>query len=102
MWRRVVVGVLLVVASACTDAPAEDATGEEIYRQSCASCHARDLSGGIGPALGAGSATVDLSDAFIAQTIAQGRGSRMPAFSRTLSTEQIDRVVGYIREQQGG
>lgn len=102
MWRRVVVGVLLVVVSACTDAPAEDATGDEIFGQLCASCHARDLSGGIGPALGAGSEAVDLSDAFITDTIAQGRGSRMPAFSRTLSPEQIDRVVGYIREQQNG
>lgn len=102
MWRRVVVGVLLMVLSACSDAPADDATGEQIFRQLCASCHARDLSGGIGPALGPGSEAVDLSDEFIADTIRQGRGSRMPAFSRTLSSEQIDRVVLYLREQQGG
>jgi mono/diheme cytochrome c family protein len=100
--RRVLVWCLLVATAACSGAPAEDATGSEIFAQVCASCHSRDLSGGIGPPLGSGSPAVDLSDELLAATIRQGKGSRMPAFSRTLSDAQIDRLVGYIREQQAG
>lgn len=100
--RRVSVLSLVVALAACSSAPAQDAGGEEIYRQLCASCHARDLSGGIGPALGAGSHAATLDDDVLAATIASGRGSRMPAFGRTLSSDQIDRVVGYLRERQAG
>lgn len=102
MWRRLLTLGLVVVLAACSGAPAEDATGEEIYSQSCASCHSRDLSGGIGPALGPGSGAADLSDDVITQIISQGRGSRMPSFSRTLSEDQISRVVAFLRERQSG
>ncbi|HSJ28552.1 MAG TPA: cytochrome c [Acidimicrobiia bacterium] len=98
--RRALVWCLLVFLAACSGAPAEDATGREIFGQLCASCHDRDLSGGIGPPLGAGSPAVDLSDDLLSATIRQGKGSRMPAFSRTLSDAQIDRLIGFIREQQ--
>lgn len=86
--------------AACSGAPAPDAGGEEIYRQLCASCHSRDLSGGVGPALGPGSEASLLDDGMLASTIAQGRGSRMPAFGETLDDSQITRVVAYLREQQ--
>lgn len=101
MWRRLVL-VGVVALAACSGAPAEDATGGDIYLQLCASCHARDLSGGVGPALGPGSGAVDLSDEVIAHTISRGKGSGMPAFSRTLSDAQIDRVVAFVREHQSG
>jgi mono/diheme cytochrome c family protein len=93
---------LVVVLAACSGAPAPDATGEEIFSQSCASCHSRDLSGGIGPALGAGSPSVELSDDVIIQVISHGRGSRMPAFSRTLSEDQIRSVLDFLRQRQTG
>ncbi|MEX2653955.1 MAG: cytochrome c [Acidimicrobiia bacterium] len=102
MWRRFVLLGVVVVLAACSAAPAENATGADIYAQLCASCHARDLSGGVGPGLGPGSGAVELSDDVIAQTIGRGKGSRMPAFSRTLSDAQIERVVAFIREQQSG
>ena len=98
--RRTGLLVLAVALAACSGAPAPDAGGEEIYRQLCASCHSRDLSGGVGPALGAGSEAALLDDQVLASTIAQGRGSRMPAFSQTLDDAQITRVVAYLREQQ--
>ncbi|MEX1003913.1 MAG: cytochrome c [Acidimicrobiia bacterium] len=102
MWRRLLVLGLVVVLAACSGAPAEDATGEEIFSQSCASCHSRDLSGGIGPALGPGSGAAELGDDVMTQIISQGRGSRMPAFSRTLSEDQIRRVVEFLRQRQSG
>ncbi len=98
--RRRLVSWLLVVLTACSGVPAEDATGAEIYRQMCASCHRADLSGRSGPALGPGSPAVDLPDEFLAGVIRHGRGSGMPAFSRTLSDDQIDRVVAFLRERQ--
>lgn len=100
VWRRLFLLGVVVVLAACSEAPAVDATGADIYVQLCVSCHARDLSGGIGPALGPGSGAVELSDDVIAQTIRRGKGSGMPAFSRTLSDAQIERVVAFIREEQ--
>ena len=76
-----------------------DATGEEIYGALCTRCHGNDLSGGVGPALGAGSELVDRPDAYVIQTITVGLG-RMPAFRNTLSEEQIVSVAEYLREQQ--
>lgn len=91
--------VVAVVAGACTGAPDEGATGEEIFMQLCARCHSADLSGGIGPALGPGSDAAGRPDEFLRLTITRGRG-RMPAFGTTLSDEQVDAVIGYLRERQ--
>lgn len=100
MRRTAVVLLLAVALASCSGAPAPDAGGEEIYRQLCASCHARDLSGGVGPALGPGSEASGLDDEILTATISRGRGSRMPAFGQTLDDAQIARVVAYLREQQ--
>jgi mono/diheme cytochrome c family protein len=100
--RRPLLLLLVALLGACTSPPPENATGAEIYGQLCASCHASDLSGNVGPALGPGSHAVELSDEVIAATIRRGRGSRMPAFSRTLSDAQIDRLVVFIRGSQSG
>ncbi len=79
----------------------EDAAGPEIYRISCAPCHGNDLQGRSGPQLGGANApSVDYDRAYFVQTVTRGRG-RMPAFSGRLSDEQIERVVGFVLEQQG-
>ena len=83
----------------CGSRPPADASGAEIFEQSCANCHGSDLSGGIGPALNAGSNAASQDDAFLELTITRGRG-RMPSFQNTLSQEQIERVIGFIRDQQ--
>ena len=95
----VIVG-LATLAACSVSRPADDATGEEIYAQLCANCHAPDLSGGIGPPLGPGSNSADESDEFLEFTIMNGRG-RMPSFSSSLNDAQLDRLVEYIREVQG-
>lgn len=85
---------------ACTGSADPDATGGELYSQFCARCHGVELEGGIGGALGAGSDLVDRPDSYVADVIVSGRGS-MPAFGRTLSDEQVERVVDFIRAEQG-
>ena len=92
---------LIALASCSLGRPAEDATGEEIFNQLCARCHGESLEGVIGPALGPGSSLADATDEYIEFTIMHGRG-RMPSFSSSLDQDQIDRVVGYIRQVQQG
>lgn len=91
----------MLVLSACSPgAPDEDASGEEIYAQLCARCHGADLSGGVAPGLGPDSNAATEDDEYLEFTVSNGRG-RMPSFP-SLSTEQLDRLVGYIREVQSG
>jgi len=99
--RRLAAAISLscLVVSCSLGAPSEDASGEEIYTQLCARCHGADLDGGIGPALGPGSASADESDDFLEFTIMNGRG-RMPSFSSSLDDDQLDRLVTYMREVQ--
>lgn len=90
-----------VSLSACVEQPAPDAGGEQIYVEVCARCHGVDLGGGAGPALDAGSEAADRSDEFYRSSIVNGRG-RMPSFAQTLSDDQVDRVIEYIRREQRG
>lgn len=87
-------------ATACVQID-DASTGRELYDQVCANCHANDLSGGIGPALGAESEVADRDDEYYRVTISRGRG-RMPAFGSTLTDEQIQRVIDYLRSEQSG
>lgn len=97
-YRMTLVGGLLalVVATGCVTPPTPEATGGEIFQQTCARCHGSDLGGGVGPALGPGSAIVDQPDSQVRLSIERGVGS-MPAFGSSLSAEQIDRVVAFLR-----
>lgn len=100
--RRLLVPLVLFVLTACSGVPAEDAGGAEIYGQLCARCHAANLSGGVGPALGPDSGAARLTDEQVTGIVARGRGSGMPAFGNTLSEAQLGRLVAYLREQQAG
>jgi mono/diheme cytochrome c family protein len=97
---RSLIAVCLLVVAACADPPPPQATGQEIYQQLCANCHAADLNGGVGPAIGAGSNSAAQDDEFLVLTITRGRGP-MPSFDSTLSDEQIARVVEFMRAEQG-
>ncbi len=100
--KRLAVAVLVAsILQACVGRPAEDATGEEIYLQLCANCHGEGMEGGLGPALGAGSNAAQQPDGYLVATITEGRG-RMPSFAMTLSDDQVDRLVAYIRQVQDG
>lgn len=96
--------VALIVVSAtllvgCDGGLEENASGQEIYDARCASCHRKDLSGGIGPDLGPGSAAVDRPLDYYEITIKTGKG-RMPSFRSTLTEEQISRVIDYVLSVQ--
>ncbi|MGI8518923.1 MAG: c-type cytochrome [Acidimicrobiia bacterium] len=91
--------LLAFLATSCVGRPPPEATGAEIYEQVCARCHGEDLSGGLGPALGPESNSAEQDDEFLRLTISDGRG-RMPSFRNTLSAEQIDRVIEFIRSKQ--
>ncbi len=100
LLKAVVVLCLVVVLAACSvGRPGDDETGQEIYQLLCANCHAEDLTGGLGPDLGPGSSSARQPDEFIELAILRGRGS-MPSFSSSLDSEQVDRLVGYLREEQ--
>ena len=92
------VGMLFL--GACGPAVPDGASGQEIYEISCSRCHGDDLGGTrLAPGLGPESELVDKDDAYATQTITRGRGS-MPSFERALSDEQIQSVLGFIRDQQ--
>jgi mono/diheme cytochrome c family protein len=92
--------LLVGVLSACVGRPPDDASGEEIYIQLCANCHGDALEGAVGPALGRDSNSASQPDEFLQVTITQGRG-RMPSFQSSLSDQQVDLLIGFIRQEQG-
>lgn len=101
MRRAGVLLVLVLMVNACSfGGPDEDATGEDIYAQLCSRCHGDDLSGGVGPDLGPGTNAASETDEYLEFTIENGRG-RMPSFS-SLGDAQLERLVDYLREGQGG
>ena len=100
MTRLVVAALLLGTISGCVGRPPEDATGEEIYLQLCANCHGDSMQGAIGPSLAAGSDAANEPDEFLRVTITEGRG-RMPSFQASLSDDQVERLISYIRQEQG-
>ena len=76
-------------------------TGQQVYSQSCASCHGQSGEGGIGPKLGEGAvveAFPDIDDQIA--IIANGRGN-MPSFRNQLSAEEIEAVAVFEREELG-
>lgn len=100
---RVALASLVIVVSACSvSRPGTGDTGEEIYQQLCANCHAEDLSGTpLGPPLGPGSDSASQPDAFLQFAIVNGKGS-MPSFESSLDEGQVELLIDYIREVQSG
>ncbi|HXA77488.1 MAG TPA: cytochrome c [Candidatus Acidoferrales bacterium] len=85
--------------------PADDAAGEATYKSNCVVCHAAD---GTGSPTGKALMAPDLhSDAVQKMTVAQMEAqvsdgkNNMPPFKNTLSKEQIEGVVAYIRATFG-
>ena len=79
--------------------PAEPPTAAELFATNCASCHGSGLEGGAGPALGRGSDAADEIDRRIRLRINDGRND-MPGFADKLSEEEVELLLGFLREQQ--
>jgi cytochrome c6 len=103
-WKLVLAAAMLVTA--CFTAPpsvAQASPGEDIFKAKCVSCHGPDGAGKT--AMGAVLKIRDLrsddvqkqSDADLNRIIAKGK-NKMPAFDGKLKKEQIEQLVGYIRE----
>lgn len=77
-------------------------TGEEVYRTYCQSCHMPDAKG----AKGAGAFPALASNprlgttGYAAYVVANGRGA-MPWFKDTLSKDQAQALLGYLRTHFG-
>lgn len=100
-YRYTWILAVALMLSSCGPGVDEDASGEEIYLQVCARCHADNMSGGLGPALiGIDSPSLAKPEEFFVQTVTSGLG-RMPSFGGTLSDAQIQRVVDYVMDRQG-
>lgn len=84
------------VAQGSTDDPAQVEAGMAVFETNCASCHTSE---GVGST--AGRPLIDIAleepdrNAHI-ESVTNGRGG-MPAFGASLSAEEIDSVVSYVR-----
>jgi cytochrome c6 len=75
-----------------------------VYKTKCAACHAADGSGSsaMGKTLGTpdlrGDAVQKETDAQLIDSIANGKGKKMPAYKGKLTDDQIKDLVAYIRD----
>lgn len=92
-----VVALALVGAATPARAQAEIKTDQDVERffaTSCGWCHqGAGREGGRGPAL-MGSTR---SDEYLVNRIATGKAGKMPAFGQSLTLEQIEAIIHYIR-----
>lgn len=103
--------LVLAVVGACAGAEAPEVPtdqagdtdpelveGRDLWVAQCARCHAGDGSGGAGPDL-RGPWPPDRQPAAeaMAVIVTEGRGA-MPGFGGSLSDEEVDAVVRYVRE----
>jgi cytochrome c551 len=70
-----------------------DATAEAVYKQQCISCHAADLSGGVGPNLQKIGATMSADQI---STQIQNGGGGMPPFKGTLTDDEITALTDWL------
>jgi mono/diheme cytochrome c family protein len=98
-----VLGIVAAASLATAQTIPNTETTENIYKTNCATCHGED---GSGTALGNRLHVKDLrtreiqqqSTKVLAQTITAGKGY-MPAFGTRLDSEQIQKLVEYIRHK---
>jgi mono/diheme cytochrome c family protein len=92
-------GVLILLA-----APLRAQDAAALYKSKCSACHAPDGTGNVptGKALGVTDLTsADVqkqTDAQLTDSIANGKGKKMPAYKGKVTDDQIKGLVGYIRE----
>lgn len=91
--------LILVVFSALSFSVSSQ-TVENNYRSFCASCHGKDMSGGMGPALNDQQWKHGADHQSITQVILNGvPRAGMPAFKKSLSAEDIRALTIFIQEQ---
>lgn len=79
---------------------ADSSNVTDLYTDNCASCHGKNLEGGMAPSMLDDKWRVGGKDTEIAKTIAEGiEGTSMVAWKNTLSAEQIRTLALFITEK---
>ncbi|MGE3958377.1 MAG: c-type cytochrome [Vicinamibacterales bacterium] len=79
-------------------APAALTEGRTLFvRMNCSGCHGGHAGGGMGPSLRDVDWIYGSTDAQIFSSIAEGRAHGMPAWGTRLQSDQLWRLVAYIR-----
>jgi cytochrome c6 len=105
LGAAIAISVMGFTSRAAAKPAADDAAGEQTYKSNCVVCHGAD---GTGSPTGKALKAPDLhSDAVQKMTMAEmvtqvsdGKNN-MPPFKSTLSKEQIQGVVAYVRSAFG-
>ncbi|RMG58812.1 MAG: cytochrome-c oxidase, cbb3-type subunit II [Deltaproteobacteria bacterium] len=71
--------------------------GKEIFEKNCQVCHGKEGGGGIGPNLRDEKWIYGSKDSDLYESISRGRKGGMPPFGNRLSSEDIWKVITYIR-----
>ena len=88
----------ITACSAANAGPNAAERGLSLYTDLCADCHGSDLRGGSAPSLADDNFEYGASDANILENISKGiEEVGMPAFGETLSEEQKNDLLAYIR-----
>jgi len=75
--------------------------GKDIYMKYCATCHGKDMKGGMAKSLTDGIWQFGSNDAEISVHIEDGIPARgMPAFSSSISGDEIEMIVLFIRKEE--
>lgn len=99
----------LAVTGCTSGSAAAPRTPSELFATACARCHGAEGRGGV-PSRPGAPAPRDFTDAAwhagktdreLARLIARGNGE-MPGFSNTLTADQIDGLVGFVRTLRSG
>jgi cytochrome c6 len=103
MLRTGPVVLLLAALVLAITAPAKAQDAGALFKSKCAVCHAPDGSGSgaMGKQLGVTDLRADgvqkQTDAQLTDSIANGKGTKMPAYKAKITDDQIKGLVGYIR-----
>lgn len=78
--------------------PSAAAEGRQLFVQyNCSGCHGGRAGGGMGPSLRTGQFTYGGTDTDLFATIFEGRPAGMPTWGDKLSSDQIWKIITYIR-----
>ena len=97
------IAVLTVAPFLSAPLSAKGANGKSVFREQCAGCHGpdgraqTDIARGIQAADLTALPVQQRSDSELQQAVKSGKG-KMPPFQGRLSDDQIEAVVGYLRE----
>jgi mono/diheme cytochrome c family protein len=98
--RYLILPAIVLALAAVGSAQAPAAQGAALFHDHCAKCHGANLEGTKkGPVLDKIRTKKYWTDEKITNRINNGAGSKMPAFRDSLSSEQIQQLIAYLRAE---